>query len=133
MSEGLPGRFHGDFHFENIIYNAKEKNFVFIDWRQDFCDDLKVGDIYYDLAKLLHGLIVNHEVIRKNQFEINWVNNKVEFNLYKKDIQIVCQEYFYKWCLDNNYDRRKIEIITSLIFLNIAALHHYPYSLLLYS
>ena len=53
----------------------------------------------------------------------NWVNNKVEFNLYKKILDCL-PGIFFKWCLDNNYDRRKIQIITSLIFLNIAALHH---------
>ena len=30
------------------------------------------------------------------------------------------------------YDIKKIKILTSLIFLNIASLHHFPYSLLLY-
>jgi len=27
---------------------------------------------------------------------------------------------------------KKVRVLTALIFLNIAALHHYPYSLLLY-
>ncbi|MBL8490830.1 MAG: NTP transferase domain-containing protein, partial [Rhodocyclaceae bacterium] len=59
LADGLPGRFHGDFHFENILL-AGDGRFVFLDWRQEFCGDLAVGDVYYDLAKLLHGLIVNH-------------------------------------------------------------------------
>jgi aminoglycoside phosphotransferase family enzyme len=59
LTNGLPGRFHGDFHFENILYCSKKKTFKFLDWRQDFGGDLEVGDIYYDLAKLLHGLIVS--------------------------------------------------------------------------
>ena len=31
------------------------------------------------------------------------------------------------------YSLTKIRILTALIFLNIATLHHYPYSLLLYA
>ena len=61
LANGLPGRFHGDFHFENILWNAASQNFVFLDWRQDFGGDIKNGDIYYDFAKLLHGLIISHE------------------------------------------------------------------------
>jgi hypothetical protein len=34
--------------------------------------------------------------------------------------------------LENNYDPKKVKVLTALIYLNIAALHHYPYSLLLY-
>ena len=32
----------------------------------------------------------------------------------------------------NNYSIKKVEILTALIYLNIAALHHYPYSIFLY-
>lgn len=41
--------------------------------------------------------------------------------------------YYEKWLKDNNYSIPKVRIITSLIFLNIAPLHHYPYSLFLYA
>ena len=30
------------------------------------------------------------------------------------------------------YDLKKVNILTSIIFLNIASLHHYPYSKYLY-
>ena len=50
MSKGLAGRFHGDFHFENILYSENEKTFTFLDWRQDFEGNLSLGDIYYDLS-----------------------------------------------------------------------------------
>ena len=32
LADGLPVRFHGDFHFENIIWNSKKNKFVFLDW-----------------------------------------------------------------------------------------------------
>jgi len=133
ISEGLAGRFHGDLHFENILWNNKNKKFTFIDWRQDFGGNLQVGDIYYDLAKLLHGLIVSHQIIIKNKFSINWSSKEIDFKLQRKKILIQCEKYLEEWCLINKIDISKIRIITSIIFLNIAALHHYPYSLLLYS
>jgi len=133
ISTGLAGRFHGDFHFENILWNNNKKKFTFIDWRQDFGGNLQVGDIYYDLAKLLHGLIVSHQIILKNKFLIKWSSKEIVFKLQRKRILIQCEKYLEEWCLINNFNISKIRIITSIIFLNIATLHHYPYSLLLYS
>jgi len=129
----LPGRFHGDLHFENILYCSKKNTFKFLDWRQDFAGDLEVGDIYYDLAKLLHGLIVSHEVIAKNQFLVEYKNNKISFRLDRKPILKKCEMRFNQWCVQNNFSLKKIRILTALIYLNIAALHHYPYSFLLYA
>jgi thiamine kinase-like enzyme len=133
LTNGLPGRFHGDLHFENILYCSKKNTFKFLDWRQDFAGDLEVGDIYYDLAKLLHGLIVSHEVIAKNQFLVEYKNNKISFRLDRKPILKKCEMRFNQWCVQNNFSLKKIRILTALIYLNIAALHHYPYSFLLYA
>ena len=132
ISKGLPGRFHGDFHFENILYQEKDKSFVFLDWRQDFAGDLSIGDIYYDLAKLMHGLIMNHGIIAKNYYTATWENNHLNYDFFRKQILIECEKMFCQWIRDNNYDLKKVNILTGLIFLNIAPLHHYPYSILLY-
>ena len=132
VSNGLPGQFHGDYHFENILYDEKTGDFKFIDWRQNFGIGLETGDIYYDLAKLLHGLIVSHELIAKEDFMIKWDDEKIEYDFYRKQRLVECETYYYKWLKENEYDLYKVKLLTSLIFLNISALHEYPYSLLLY-
>ena len=133
ISHGTPGRVHGDFHFENILFDKDVSKFTFLDWRQDFGGSLEVGDIYYDLAKLLHGLIVSHEIVTSNHFRITWTNNEINYDFYRKNILVECEEYFYKWLERNGFDVKKVRIITALIFLNIAPLHHNPYSLLLFA
>ena len=35
---------------------------------------------------------------------------------------------FETWVVENNYDLSLVKLLTGLIYLNIAALHHYPYS-----
>lgn len=132
MSKGLPGRFHGDFHFENILYSKKDKAFTFLDWRQDFAGDLSVGDVYYDLAKLMHGLIVNHGIIANDQYNASWKDSEIEFDLRRKQSLVECEQRLNIWIQENDYDLKKVRVLTALIYLNIAALHHYPYSLLLY-
>ena len=36
------------------------------------------------------------------------------------------------WLKKNGYDLKKVNKITALIFINIAPLHHYPYSIFLF-
>lgn len=133
ITNGIAGRYHGDFHFENIVYIPNKKKFVFLDWRQDFSKNIKTGDIYYDFAKLLHGLIISHELILKKKFSIKWKKKQIFFNFQTKKINKKCEKIFYEWCRNNGYSISRIRTLTALIYLNIAALHHYPYSLLLYS
>ena len=133
LANGSPGRFHGDFHFENILWDGAEEKFIFLDWRQDFGGNLNTGDIYYDLAKLLHGLLISHEIITRNLFSAKEGSNSIEYDFHRKHILVECQLHFQKWLRKNNYDEKKVRTLTALIYLNIAALHHYPYSLLLYA
>ena len=107
--------------------------FIFLDWRQNFGNSLSIGDVNYDLAKLLHGLIICHELIHQDKYSVQINNNVINYSFDRKPILISCEEYFYKWLKDNNYDVKKVKILTALIYLNIAALHHYPYCHLLYN
>jgi NDP-sugar pyrophosphorylase family protein len=133
LSDGLSGRFHGDFHFENMLWNGTDQKFTFLDWRQDFGGNLTIGDIYYDLAKLLHGLIINHEIIAGNFFKVEWRPDEISYDFHRKQILVDCEQYFGYWLEAEGYDRKKIWVLTALIYLNIAALHHHPYSLLLFA
>lgn len=133
IADGLPGRFHGDYHFENILYLEATQSFKFLDWRQEFGGSLITGDIYYDLAKLLHGLIICHELIAENHYWIDWKSDKISFDFYRKQILVECEQYYSDWLHSNGYDRKKVCILTALVFLNIAALHHSPYNLLLFA
>ena len=132
IADGLPGQFHGDYHFENIIYDNEKDMFAFLDWRQNFEKSLDIGDIYYDLAKLNHGLIVCHELIAKDMYSASWEGDRLTFDLARKQSLVECEQRFYQWLAQKGYDVNKVKLMTALIFLNIAALHHYPYVLLLY-
>ena len=132
ISKGLAGRFHGDLHFENIVYSQKKKKFCFLDWRHDFSGSLTVGDIYYDLAKMLHGLLVSHESIVRENYFVEIKRSKVKIHIKNKKIYQKYIKVYYDWLKKNKYDIKKVNILTGLIFLNICALHHFPYSVFLY-
>lgn len=133
IADGLPGQFHGDYHFENILYDKENDCFEFLDWRQNFGTLIDIGDIYYDFAKMNHGLIICHELIAKDDFQVKWNSNTIEYDFHRKQSLVECEQYYYKWLAKNGYDVRKVKIMTALIFLNICALHDYPYVLLLYA
>lgn len=128
--ESIPCNFHGDLHFENII--KTKKDFILIDWRSSFGDILEYGDLYYDLGKLLHGLWINHKIIKENHFEISIDDSEVQFDIYQKKSLTECESILRDFSEDMGYSWYKIQIIASLILFNIAPLHHDPYSKLLY-
>lgn len=132
LTEGIPSTYHGDYHFENIMLDSETNEFKMLDWRQGFDSLLNVGDIYYDLAKLLHGLIISHQLINLNLFEVTWNSHIVTFDYNRKQMLINCENRYYEWLDEQGYDVNKVKVLTAIIFLNIAALHHYNYCELLY-
>ncbi len=125
-----PYQFHGDLILDNIIYSDDGK-FYLIDWRQDFGGTVEYGDIYYDLSKLNHSFIFNHDMINDGHFDIT-VDDEIKFELYRKYSLACCQKAFYNMVKEYGYDIHKISIITSLIWLNMAALHTRPVNIFLW-
>jgi NDP-sugar pyrophosphorylase family protein len=132
LSNTLPTTFHGDFILDNIIFQ-ENGNFQLIDWRQDFGGELEAGDMYYDLAKLSHNLVVNHNIIDNNHFTVKFHDNdKIEVNIYRIQTLVDCEHLFFKYLENKGYDINKIKILRSLIWLNMSPLHHHPFNLFLY-
>lgn len=132
INKGIPVNFHGDLHFENIIKNKKNDKYTLLDWREDFSGIKKYGDVYYDLAKINHGLIIDHSIIKDSKFNININKKNIIINTLKLNENKRCQKILFEFLKTNAYSVEKINILTSLIFLNISGLHHYPYSIFLY-
>ncbi len=129
--EGVPVLFHGDFQPENIIMKNNGDS-VLIDWRHDFGGILEFGDIYYDFAKLEHALIINGEIIRRNEFFVKKKGNQINFNYLAKGNLLRFRKIFHNFIKANNYDLYKVKVLGALHFPNIAPLHHTPYNIFLY-
>ena len=76
-------------------------------------------------------MIVSHELVAKEEYSIIWKSNEIIYDFNRKQMLVKCEEYYYQWLEANGYDVNKVKTLTALIFLNIAALHHYPYALIL--
>ena len=127
LCEGIPVQFHGDFILDNVI--ETKEGFCLIDWRQDFANDLKVGDVYYDLAKLNHNLMVNHDIVDKKLFGSSPTNCYILCN----STLLKCREILHKFIIENGYDLKKVEVLSSIIWVNMAPLHEYPFNNFLFN
>jgi len=127
LCDGTPSRFHGDFILDNVI--ETNKDFCLIDWRQDFAGELEIGDIYYDLAKLNHNLIVNHSIVDQKQFDPSLKNCYILCN----STLVKCREILHNFIIENGYDLKKVEVLSSIIWINMAPLHEYPFSKFLFN
>jgi thiamine kinase-like enzyme/dTDP-glucose pyrophosphorylase len=122
-----PSIFHGDFILDNIIKTG-HKDYVLIDWREDFGGILEYGDKYYDLAKLRHNIIMNHNNIMNKLYTFQTIDDTITVDLKCNYLLIQQLNDFDQFILNNSYDLKKIKIITSLIWLNMSPLYEYPLS-----
>ncbi len=132
LCDTKPTTFHGDFILDNII-QVSPTEYKLIDWRQDFGGYIEVGDMYYDLAKLAHNLVVNHEIIDNNQFVVNIKdNNEIIVDIHRFQFLVECENYYFDYLEQNNFDLKKVKLLRAIIWLNMSPLHHHPFDLFLY-
>jgi choline kinase len=130
LSEGEPSQFHGDFILDNIV--KTKDGFCLLDWRQDFGGHLESGDMYYDLAKLNHNLVVSHDIVYKDLFTIEFKQGKVHCDILRRENLVQCQAAYRRYLKQNGYDIDKVQLLTALIWLNMSPLHHYPFNIFLF-
>ena len=99
--------------------------------RDTFDKYINCGDLYYDLAKLYGGLILNYDEIKKNKFRFKSQKNHVLIS-YKRDTFNLIKIY-EDYLISKNFDLKKIKILTGLIYLNMSPLHKHPFDKFLYS
>lgn len=129
------GLCHGDLHPENVLHDHESGLFTLLDWRQDIAGSTDGdGDVYYDLAKILHGLIVDHGQVAKNGFGF------VEPSISHRQISIQLvprKEFWISTFIDflerEGFQPNRVWNMTALVYLNIAGLHHNPYDRFLFS
>jgi thiamine kinase-like enzyme len=125
-SDVIASYIHGDLQFDNIIVSDDNK-FKIIDWRHEFGNLVEIGDLYYDLAKLYGGLILDYSKIKNNQFGFSQVGDKVELsipNVENFDFYSSQLLYYIKY---KNYNLYKVKMLIPVIFWNMAPLHHAPF------
>jgi UTP-glucose-1-phosphate uridylyltransferase len=133
LSEGVPSFIHGDLQFDNILFDALNNSFMLLDWRQDFGGHIEFGDIYYDLAKLYGGIIINYDYIKLNLLSYSECDRVITFDFAQRFQTKNYLQQLSEYIRINGYDIVKVRILVALIYLNMSPLHHYPFDRILYS
>ncbi len=123
---------HGDLHFDNTIYDPLSDKFTAIDWRTDFAGEL-YGDLYYDLAKMLGGIYLNYQKIKKEQYGYLENNDNAVIDVPSVNDAHLYEQSLKTWVLDKGLDWKKIKTLVPLIYLNMSPLHDYPFDKFLVS
>jgi hypothetical protein len=112
---------HGDLCFSNILL---ENNYGFlriIDPRGKFGSFDIYGDSRYEIAKLLHSIEGKYDFIIEDMFDINVVDNNINFTIGKdtRMIQGVFRDVFKSKLSEDD----SVNIIESMLFLSMIPLH----------
>jgi NDP-sugar pyrophosphorylase family protein len=122
--------FHGDLILDNVI--KTKDGFKLIDWRQDFGGRIDIGDMYYDLGKLNHNLVFNHDIVNDGHFKINIDVDKIFCDIHVSYNLMQFRKILQDFVNSFGFDMRKVNIMTSLIWINMAPLHEYPLDMFLF-
>ena len=136
VDESIPTNFHGDLQPENILISAQPDcagKAVFLDWRHECINDSNIGDLYYDFAKLKHALIICGQVIRENRYSFH-ENAKRDITLTfdRKPNLTLFLAILDNFIKANGYSNERCDLITALIYLNIAPFYDEYYAKFLF-
>jgi len=133
LSNGIPSFIHGDLQFDNILYDKESDKFTLLDWRHDFAGNIEFGDLYYDLAKMYGGIILNYDYIKLNLLNYDEDEDNIYLDFAQRWQTNTYLQIMTDFIIDNKYDIEKVRILVALIYLNMSPLHHYPFDKMLYS
>jgi len=122
---------HGDLHFDNTIIGPRG-DFKVIDWRHEFADIVEYGDIYYDLAKLMGGFVINYANIKEHNFNIEIDGDSVTLSVPHVDHYDVYIKRLKEFVISEGYDYKKVQLLVPIIFWNMSPLHTAPFDLFLW-
>ena len=78
-------------------------------------------------------LTINTRKVLEGKIYVNYKNNnEVVYSFHKRKILLRFQKILFHFIEKNNYDLKKVKLLTALIYLNISKFYNNPYSELLF-
>ena len=91
------------------------------------------GDLYYDFAKLMGGIFLNYQRIKDGDFYCELSNDGTSISYsylqdpYSEEHLSVLSEFI----VNKGFSVKHCWQLLSLIYMNMAPLHHYPFDIML--
>jgi hypothetical protein len=122
---------HGDICFSNILFDYRSRNIKLIDPRGiDLNGKMTtVGDLRYDLAKLLHSVVGLYDFIISGRAAMVEHEFDYTITIYSDDFTSLGLEDFMKKNIENlGYKYKVILAITVQLFISMLPLHNDDYN-----
>ncbi|MGY3211434.1 hypothetical protein [Mucilaginibacter sp. HD30] len=117
---------HGDFCFNNLLYDVSHRLIRLIDPRGSFGNKYKglYGDIKYDLAKLLHSAVGGYDYLVNNLYQIEFNGHQVNYKILKKDSNTIIADKAEQVVTNLGYRVKDIMLLVGTLFLTMPPLHN---------
>ncbi len=115
---------HGDYCFSNILFDASNYIFKFIDPRGRLNKGSTIyGDPRYDIAKLRHSVVGLYDFIVNDLFKLSENEDSFEYKIINTNDYSMLEKFFDEIAIKNNYDLSQIKFIEGLLFLSMIPIH----------
>jgi hypothetical protein len=93
---------------------------------------VEIGDIYYDLAKLMGGFIINYSDIKNNNFTVTVDNGHVALSVPNIEHSEDYIDQLKQFIVNKGWSYTKVRTLIPIIFWNMSPLHTPPFDQLLW-
>jgi hypothetical protein len=116
---------HGDFCFNNILYDNYSGTIRLIDPRGSFGENLPgiYGDLKYDLAKLLHSSVYGYDYIVNDLFHFIIDGNKITYSFNQRNNHNLLTSLSEDLVNKMGFEPVNIKVIVALLFISMCPLH----------
>ncbi len=116
---------HGDFCFNNILYDNYSGTIRLIDPRGSFGENLPgiYGDIKYDLAKLLHSSVYCYDYIVNDLSHFDMNGNTINYSFNLRPNHQLLTSLSFELVKKMGFAPATINILVALLFISMCPLH----------
>jgi choline kinase len=116
---------HGDFCFNNILYDISHRLIKLIDPRGSFGENCKglYGDVKYDLAKLLHSAVGGYDYLVNNLYKLDLQGHTITYKIFFKDNKNIIEDCARELVTDLGYSFKDIMLIVGTLYISMPPLH----------
>lgn len=116
---------HGDFCFNNILYDTFSGTIKLIDPRGSFGDNCIgiYGDKKYDFAKLFHSSVGKYDYIVNNLFLYQQTEGRVTYQFPLRGNQLILESLSRELLQHTDMKEEDVMFIVGLLFLSMCPMH----------